>query len=615
MVFLSEDARFIVGDLTTGKAVAEIPFTSERRDLTRAAAYTPDGKRLITADHGDIAVRDAATGRRLNDQFHTGNVTGLAWSPDGKRLATCAERDHVARVWDAATGKQLLTLTGHTGGIDAVAWSPDGARLATWGQDQTLRLWTADGREAAKTTVEVKYPSNLFFTPAGPLLAVASGGAVAWDPREAKPRPLAESLENVFTSFLVRNGTALVVWRHGEPGLNEVSIRDPATGTVRVRHAIECEYLLAASPDARAALCRQPNGDLELLNLVDGRRRWVYPPAKEDKGHPAHPGTFAPDGRTIAVSRWDHGLRILEVATGAERQVIRHPTERVYALAFSPDGTRLAAAGGRSVLIWDVTRPTVAQPRSAEAAWADLASPDAAVGFAAIRACVAHPAETVRLARERVQPVAVPDEKQVAKWIEQLDAPRFAVREAATRALTDLGEPVQQAVRDALKGPRVPGPAATGSGPVRDYRRGPAVGRAVAVGPGGGGPGADRDDGREEGVGAVSRRGPDARGLTRTASARAGRLEEAVSQNRSVAAEPRLARVHLGAGVRRLPVLAVMNVRPSLILGFTSRGLRLVSIRFGTVPGLRSASAGARRFPGFTTRSWSFRHASLQPGP
>ena len=33
----------------------------------------------------------------------------MAWSPDGKRLAT-GSRDGTAKVWDAASGQELLTL-------------------------------------------------------------------------------------------------------------------------------------------------------------------------------------------------------------------------------------------------------------------------------------------------------------------------------------------------------------------------------------------------------------------------------------------------------------------------------------------------------------------------
>ena len=37
-----------------------------------------------------------------------------------------ASDDTTARVWDAATGKELHTLAGHTGGVNSAAFSPDG---------------------------------------------------------------------------------------------------------------------------------------------------------------------------------------------------------------------------------------------------------------------------------------------------------------------------------------------------------------------------------------------------------------------------------------------------------------------------------------------------------
>jgi Flp pilus assembly protein TadD len=45
------------------------------------------------------------------------------------------------RLWDAATGQELLTLKGHTGPVDGLAFSPDGQRLATAGAD--VRVWEA----------------------------------------------------------------------------------------------------------------------------------------------------------------------------------------------------------------------------------------------------------------------------------------------------------------------------------------------------------------------------------------------------------------------------------------------------------------------------------------
>ncbi len=86
-------------------------------------------------------VWEAASGRLLATlSGHSGDVTGVAWAPDGARLATASD-DQTARVWEAASGRLLATLSGHSGCVTGVAWAPDGARLATASDDQTARVW------------------------------------------------------------------------------------------------------------------------------------------------------------------------------------------------------------------------------------------------------------------------------------------------------------------------------------------------------------------------------------------------------------------------------------------------------------------------------------------
>jgi WD40 repeat protein len=75
-------------------------------------------------------------------------------------LATGSE-DRTAKVWETATGRELLTLKGHENWILSAAWSPDGKRLASAGQsvqvyamDIELLMSLARSRVARNLTLE-----------------------------------------------------------------------------------------------------------------------------------------------------------------------------------------------------------------------------------------------------------------------------------------------------------------------------------------------------------------------------------------------------------------------------------------------------------------------------
>jgi hypothetical protein len=109
----------------------------------RRLAFAPNGRRAVSCDTaGSIRLWEVATGKELLQlKGHSGEVCGVVFSPDGRRVLSGGVADSTVRLWDAASGKELVKFEHGKGGVQAVSLSPGGTRALSGGNDRVVRLW------------------------------------------------------------------------------------------------------------------------------------------------------------------------------------------------------------------------------------------------------------------------------------------------------------------------------------------------------------------------------------------------------------------------------------------------------------------------------------------
>jgi WD40 repeat protein len=76
---------------------------------------------------------------------HSDEIRSVAFLPDGRHVLT-GGTDTTVKLWNVATGRELLTLRGHTAEVFSAVFSPDGKYVLTGSFDHTARLWEVDYR-------------------------------------------------------------------------------------------------------------------------------------------------------------------------------------------------------------------------------------------------------------------------------------------------------------------------------------------------------------------------------------------------------------------------------------------------------------------------------------
>jgi len=331
-VALTSDRPPAVGP--TSPSFPRVVVTTSSGYVT-SVAFSPNGRQVLTGSwDGTARVWDAATGKELRQfEGHTGWVLSVAFSPDGRQVLTGSgnpfERtsDNTARLWDAATGQELRRFEGHTDPVTSVAFSPDGRQVLTGSGDKTARLWdAATGKELRRFEGHTDWVVSVAFSPDGRQVLTGSG----------------------FLGIF------------GESRDNTARLWDVTTGQEfrRFEGHTEAVWSVAFSPDGRQVLTGSGDKTARLWDAATGKE------LRRFEGHTEAVWSvaFSPDGRQVLTGSWDKTARLWDVATGQELRRFEGHSAAVWPVVFSPDGRQVLTGAGHFVgvapdntaRLWDV---------------------------------------------------------------------------------------------------------------------------------------------------------------------------------------------------------------------------------------------------------------------
>ncbi len=360
----SADKTAKIWDAATGQEIATLRGHTDDMGMVE---FAPDGKTLATASSDKtVKLWDVATWRELVTLAHPADLPIFAFAPDSKTVATGC-MDGVARLWDANTGRELRTYKGGIGGpIFTLAFSPGGATLVTGGGNSLVQFWNvATGKPIpAQVSTAGQQSSNkmirtnnavmsVCFSPDGETLALASYGQTVKLYSSATLQLLntfkGHSIAVDFVAFS-RNGRLLATGgRDGVAKLWDVGVaQEPSLSGKGLGMFLG----MAFSRDG----CLLATGGLN----QQAPKLWEVKTQRELRSFVGHTSNtlavaFSPDGQRLATGSGDKTAKLWDVTTGREILTLNGHTSGVQSVAFSPDGRHLATGSDdKTVKFWDV---------------------------------------------------------------------------------------------------------------------------------------------------------------------------------------------------------------------------------------------------------------------
>ncbi len=255
-------------------------------------------------------------------------------------------------LWQQCRGDEQLTLGPELNPWGWVAtFLPDGQTAAAACLDGTVKLFDPGSRRVLASLPHPETVPSLAVSPDGRLLVSGCNDGIVrlWDMPSGQPRLLlTNSASSVSTVILSRDGKFLAWSCDDRAVLWEVATqRERASYSRRLTRYRGWKSGLALSPDNRLLAVGWEDGKIEVWDWQAGKRQASLDGHRERILALA----FSPDGTKLVSACGS--VKVWDVGTHRELASLTNHSSWVGSLSFSPDGKTLATAGAdQTVRLW-----------------------------------------------------------------------------------------------------------------------------------------------------------------------------------------------------------------------------------------------------------------------
>jgi WD40 repeat protein len=350
-------------------------------DIIHAVAFTPDGQRAVTGSN-DTTLRlwNVSDGGMVAEmKGHKGKIwNALGIRPSDGMIAS-GDHEGEIRLWDGRTGAFIKTLANHKNSVGSVTFTKDGRNLVAGtgyqaiGGNRSVRVWeVATGKEVVTYDQNRDLVLASSISPDGQIVATGGGDKYQiqlWDPRNGDTKRTLVGTGLIGWSVGFSPDGRRIAWggtlnqKHtNELGPLEYQLELPDSkqglvGPERISEETGKTFLRARASQDGYSLENRRGGPFNFYALLDVKKDGQTVATIErgsGDGYDHRSYTFSPDGKSIISGGSNGFLHEFDLQGKRIGNFIGHEGA-VWAVAISPDGRYLVSGGGDQMIrLWNL---------------------------------------------------------------------------------------------------------------------------------------------------------------------------------------------------------------------------------------------------------------------